>query len=93
MSVPIINGKRVEIADMNATHMLDILRGDECYTCSRKKQAYKSHCYGCWMLLPSNLRRALRAKMGRGYEDAYRTSLEWLARHKVSKADLIFGPM
>lgn len=46
--------------------------------CGRPKQRGFSLCRRCFWRLPRNLRRGLYAKVGEGYEAAYRDAGEYL---------------
>ena len=55
------------------------LRGTEC-VCGGSKQARMSHCRKCYWALPPEMRQAMYRLMGKGYEEAYKTSLAELKR-------------
>ena len=72
-----------EDADVRDTNWyLRELRSNEC-ACGRSKSRRKSgggtsFCYGCFILLPTDLQSDLYCRIGDGYENAYETSIRHL---------------
>ena len=53
------------------------LVSEECQ-CGRTKKRGMSFCYTCWKLLPRDIQRALYARIGNGYEEAYEEAVQCL---------------
>jgi hypothetical protein len=81
-------------AEMNAevknvlsdNEILRIFMSLTCF-CGKDKKPQMSHCTSCYYLLPSDARKALWRKIGKGYEEAFRESLAILERQKTAQAE------
>lgn len=56
---------------------IDELRSDECQ-CGRRKKPGHPLCGTCYFELPKDMRRDLWLPVGRGYEEAYDSAVQYL---------------
>jgi hypothetical protein len=63
-----------ELTDME---IVQALKSTDCQ-CGREKKSRMSHCSRCYFRLAPEMRQQLYKKLGQGYEEAYRESLEIL---------------
>lgn len=61
----------------DAQFLLKELRSDEC-ACGKYKKIGNSFCYNCFKSLPNDMQKALYARFGNGYEEAYEEAYGWL---------------
>ncbi len=54
------------------------LDSEECQ-CGRTKKSRMSFCYSCYRSLPRDIQRALYARIGKGYEEAYEEAVDCLS--------------
>lgn len=59
-------------------YYLDHLISDVCPACGREKRRKRSLCLFCYGRLPGDLKDALYARIGQGYEVAFDLALEEL---------------
>jgi len=57
--------------------LLKQLVSDTC-RCGGLKEPHKSFCQTCYFSLPVSMQRALYARLGRGYREAYESAVEFL---------------
>ena len=62
---------------MTTIEALEILKNNQC-ACGSGKQFRAAFCRSCYYKLPTAIRRALYAKLGSGFEQAYDLALDTL---------------
>lgn len=67
---------------MNTIEALEILKSNQC-VCKSGKQFRMAFCRDCFYKLPLTIRRALYAKIGCGFEQAYELAVEMLKEKGV----------
>jgi hypothetical protein len=61
-----------------ALSILQDFLGTVCSVCGREKRSRMSHCGRCYHALPRPMQSALWKQFGKGYEEAFTASVEWL---------------
>lgn len=75
-----------EITAERRREILQSLGSNVCGACGSGKSPRMSHCRNCYYSLPREMRSALYKPFGKGYEEAYEASLEYLSEHPAAPA-------
>ena len=75
-----VGPEEAESAAMVKLQSANVLSQKKCPSCGAKKPRKQAFCMGCYYTLPRGMRQTLYAKVGQGFEAAYRRALDWLRK-------------